>query len=210
MTTTATQDATGTGPHRVVPANPPRRGRSRRYRAIRATLIAAVALVAAVVIAGLPLYVFPPPGDADGADLVYVIGPPRAPRIDVAEQLRGNHQSLPLLVSVSSAKSAETTFTATRLAVCHDAHVTCETPAPFTTKGEAKMLSEYAAKHTVGKTVVITFTPHVARTRYIFAKCYAGDVTVVGVDEHLSLADWIYQYAYQTVAFVKAWANPCP
>lgn len=175
-------------------------------------LIAVVALVATAIIAGLPLYVFPPQGDADGADLVYVIGPPREQRIDLAEKLRDDDPSLHALVSVSSSddKRGDATFDASSLDFCQEHGVTCETPAPFTTKGEAKMLTEYAKTHKVGKTVVITFTPHVARTRYIFAKCYAGDVTVVGVDEHLSLTDWIYQYAYQTTAFVKAWATPCP
>jgi hypothetical protein len=72
------------------------------------------------------------------------------------------------------------------------------------------MPTAYARDHAVTDTVVLTFTPHVARTRYLFAKCYGGDVTVVGVDEHLSLADWVYQYAYQTAAFVKAWLEPCP
>lgn len=163
-----------------------------------------------MVIAGLPLYVFPPPGDTAGADLVYVIGPPQQPRIDLAEKLRTAAKPLPALVSVSDDSQGDAVFDASSVGFCSEQGVTCKSPTPFTTKGEAKMLTAYAATHTVGKTVVVTFTPHVARTRYIFAKCYAGDVTVVGVDENLSLADWIYQYAYQSTAFVKAWLAPCP
>ena len=71
------------------------------------------------------------------------------------------------------------------------------------------MLGAYARDHAVQRTIVITFTPHVARTRYIFAKCYPGEVTVVGVDEKLDLYEWAKQYIYQSTAFVKAWLTPC-
>ncbi len=75
---------------------------------------------------------------------------------------------------------------------------------------KTRLLRQYAAAHETGKTVVVTFTPHVARTRYIFAKCYPGDVTVVGADIDLTPLDWAYEYAYQSAAFVKAWFSPCP
>jgi uncharacterized SAM-binding protein YcdF (DUF218 family) len=101
-------------------------------------------------------------------------------------------------------------ISAADLVLCGEDGVTCETPVPFTTAGEARMLSAYARAHPVRDVVVLTFTPHVARTRYILAKCYGGGVQVVGVDEHLDLWGWAYQYAYQTAAFVKAWLEPCP
>lgn len=158
------------------------------------------------------MFVFPPPGDPSDASLVYVIGPPQQERLDLARTLRGADRHVPLLISVSDSRigRGEPRFDAAALSVCRQHGVTCRSPEPFTTAGEAKMLTAYAAKHTVGKTVVITFTPHVARTRYIFAKCSAGDVTVVGVDTDMTLFDWAFQYAYQTAAFVKAWLTPCP
>lgn len=112
-------------------------------------------------------------------------------------------------MSVSDATQGDPEFRATALTMCSDPGVTCGTPEPFTTNGETLLLKEYVASHSVGKTVVITFTPHVTRTRYIFAKCYGGDVSVVGVDEVMSPMDWIYQYAYQSTALVKAWFTPC-
>ncbi|KTR96152.1 hypothetical protein NS220_03450 [Microbacterium testaceum] len=176
-------------------------------------LAAALALTVAVIaVAGLPLYVFPAKGDPSGADLVYVIGPPQQQRLDLAASLRDTDDPAPLLVSVSNSRAGhgDHIFNSSALRVCREHAVTCKTPLPFTTAGEARLLTDYAATHTVGKTVVITFTPHVARTRYIFAKCYAGDVTVVGVDTGLTVFDWAYQYAYQTAGFVKAWFTPCP
>lgn len=181
-------------------------------RRARRTLIAAssvVGMLALIAAAGLPLYVFPPQGEVDRADLIYVIGPPTQPRIDLAERLRADGVADDLLVSVSAPRQEAAGFAATSLPVCEQPATVCRTPDPFTTKGEALLLREYAAQHPVDQTVVITFTPHVARTRYIFDKCYDGEVTVVGVDQRMSLGDWIYQYAYQSAAFVKAWITPC-
>ncbi len=126
-----------------------------------------------------------------------------------AERLRADGVARAILVSVAPAPSPDG-IAASEVPLCRAPDVTCETPSPFTTAGEARMLTQYARTHDARHTVVLTFTPHVARTRYIFAKCFAGDVTVVGVDEHLDLWGWVYQYLYQTAAFVKAWAEPCP
>lgn len=170
-----------------------------------------VAACAAVAIAGLPLYVFPAQGQVPAdADLVYVIGPPNGPRVAAAERLRDDGL-VHALVSVAAAPDPARGFiTASDLPLCAEPDVTCESPVPFTTAGEARMLEGYARGHDVAGTVVLTFTPHVARTRYIFAKCSDEDVTVVGVDERLDLWSWAYQYLYQTAAFAKAWIQPCP
>lgn len=162
-----------------------------------------------VVVGGLVgLYCFPPPGDAAGADLVYVIGPATQPRLEEAEAIIQATGHNDLLVSVSGGSTA--TFSAPQMPICSEAAVTCEHPLPSTTKGEALLLNEYAQTHEVHKVVVLTVTPHVARTRYIFARCSPEiDVQVVPVDEHLSFEDWVHQFAYQTGAFVKAIATPC-
>lgn len=171
----------------------------------------AVATVA-VVVAGLPLYVFPSQGDPTDASLIYVIGPPQPQRLDLAESLREADGNAPMLISVSSSAKGhgDRSFDASAVDVCRESGVTCERPEPFTTAGETKLLTDYVSSHPSDKTVVITFTPHVARTRYIFEKCYAGDVTVMGVDTDMTVFDWVYQYAYQSAAFVKAWFTPCP
>mgnify|MGYP001202549073 CR=1 FL=1 len=181
-------------------------------RSLRRTTLALVVAVAAIAVAGLPVYVFPPQGDPTGADLVYVIGPPEPPRLELAAAIRDTDGHVPLLVSVSDSRAGhgEQLFDAAALDVCRRRGSTCRTPVPFTTSGEAALLRSYATTHDVDKTVVITFTPHVARTRYVFAKCYGGDVSVVGVDTDLSPLDWAYQYLYQSAAFVKAWLTPCP
>ena len=152
---------------------------------------------------GLPLYVFPAVPAAPKADFLSVIGPPTATRIADAESLRDQGIADEVLVSVpaSGPESAD------ELAYCWRAYVTCRTPDPFTTRGEAAMLDAYA---TDGESVIVlTYTPHVLRTRYIFGACADADVTVIPVDESLNLSRWIYNYAYQTAAFAKAWIVGC-
>jgi hypothetical protein len=109
-------------------------------RAVVAASIVLGMLVAAAV-AGLPLYVFPPAAALDRADLVYVIGPPTPPRMALAEELASEGVADELLVSVSA--PASTTFTANDVVVCTAADTTCETPDPFTTKGEARLLTQF-------------------------------------------------------------------
>jgi hypothetical protein len=169
------------------------------------TTSALILLIAGIVTAGLPLYVFPPPGDTGSADLIYIIGPPTPARVDVERSLREQGVADLTLVSTSLIGG----YTAEKYGICQRSNVVCEHPEPYTTKGEAALLGRFAAEHGVERTIVLTFTPHVARTRYIFAKCSAGEVSVVAVDQHLDLAEWIYQFAYQTVAFAKAWLTPC-
>lgn len=170
-------------------------------------MLAGSIVVAAVLFAGagLPLYVFPPSEEIRHADLIYVIGPPRPERVEVERALRKEGVAARSLYSVSLIGG----FTAERMGVCDRPAVACEHPEPYTTKGEAALLTAFADEHGIDRTVVITFTPHVARTRYIFEKCYEGDVTVVPVDEQLDAMEWIEQYFYQTAAFVKAWLTPC-
>lgn len=186
------------------------RRRSRRswfVRLRRTALVVGAAL--AVAIGGMVVvYCFPPSGDPTDADLVYVIGPATGTRMDEAEAIIRSTGRDDLLISVSAGNTA--TSAAAQMPACSEPHVTCESPLPFTTKGEALLLNEYAKTHDVHKVVVLTFTPHVARTRYIFARCSPDiDVQVVPVDEHLRLADWVHQFAYQTGAFAKAIATPC-
>lgn len=174
-----------------------------RARWARRVVLGILTILAAVAVIGLPLYVFPGSPEPAEADLIYVIGPPTATRIADAENLRAQGIADEVLVSVprSGVDSAD------ELAYCRRAYVTCRTPDVFTTRGEAAMLAAYA---TAGDDVIVlTYTPHVARTRAIFGTCADAGVTVIPVDEGLSLSRWIYNYAYQTAAFVKAWILGC-
>lgn len=182
----------------------------RHWRRLRRWLIAIFAAISALIGTAFATYVFPPAGNPEGADLIYVIGPPTEARLDVAEDLRSHSPSAALLISVSPADQTRRGLRAADLPVCADENVTCSTPNPFTTKGEALLLDDYVRAHEVHRVVVLTITPHVARTRYVFARCAPGiDVQVVPVDPNFTLQGWLDQIAYQTGAFAKAAATPC-
>lgn len=158
-----------------------------------------------IAVAGLPVYVFPAVDEMVPGDVAYVIGPPTEQRVALAEQLKGAGVVDEILVSVPASGGQS----ARELSVCARTGVTCATPAPLTTKGEMALLTDYARTHPAERIIVITFAPHVARTRFILDKCFSGDAIVVAVDQPLRLDEWAYQYLYQTAAFAKAIVTPC-
>lgn len=179
-----------------------------RTRRRRRGWVTALALVVATVVAGLaimvPAYVFPAVAAAPPrADVIYVIGPPTEGRIALAEQLRSEGVADDILISVPS----EGEQSAANLSVCQERRVTCAHPDPFTTAGEMALLNTRYGPE--ASAVVITFTPHVSRTRFIAAQCAAAQVTVLDVRIPLDLGEWLYQFAYQTGGFAKAIAAPC-
>ena len=180
--------------------------RTRRRR--RRGWVIALALFVAMAVAGVAImvsaYVFPavaaPPARAD---VIYVIGPPTEGRTALAERLRSDGVADDILISVP----LEGEQSAAKLSICQERHVTCEHPDPFTTAGEMALLN--ARYGPEASAVVITFTPHVSRTRFIAAQCAAPRVTVIDVQVPIDLGDWLYQFAYQTGGFAKAIIAPC-
>jgi hypothetical protein len=155
-----------------------------------------------IVLGGLPLYVFPPAGAVTHSDVVLVLGPPMQERLDLAEQLRDEGLADRIVISVQASGGQ----TAPDIALCQDEGVTCVVADPSTTRGEVKLMLEQGAAPSV---IVVTSTPHVARTRYLFAKCYPGEVTVVAAGQPASVSGWTSAYVYQSFAFVKAALERC-
>lgn len=190
--------------------NPSPRHVGARWTSTRTFLTRAIIAVASVVgvvaLVGLPLYVFPPvDSDTTQAQLAYVIGPATNDRIALATQLLEAGTVDEILISVAGGGP----LGAESIDACDDPQVTCEHPHPFTTKGEVDTLAQFAEANDIDKTIVITFAPHVQRARFIFDKCFAGEVTVITASQAMTFGDWVYQYAYQTGAFAKAWLRPC-
>lgn len=57
--------------------------------------------------------------------------------------------------------------------------------------------------------IVVTFTPHVSRARYVLGKCWGGEILVVDARPHVSIGRWVYNYLYQSAGYVKAFAEDC-
>ena len=170
----------------------------RRFAAVALTLIAGLWLF---VLIGLPLYVFPPVDEVPESETVFVLGPPSDARLELAERLRDEGLAERIVISVQPADGQ----TAKDIALCREPGVTCAVADPFTTRGEVLMMTEQASP----SVIVVTTMTHVARTRYLFDKCYPGYFTVVAADWPTTIAHWAWQYVYQSLAFVKAVFMPC-
>ncbi|WP_043781596.1 YdcF family protein [Rhodococcus sp. JVH1] len=84
--------------------------------------------------------------------------------------------------------------------------VTCVSPVPATTRGEAQFTRELAEQTGWHSILVISWRYHLPRARYIFSQCFDGEIVMRPVPREytFSLAEWEYTYLYQTVGFIKA------
>ena len=134
----------------------------------------------------------------DGVDAVFVLGPATPSRIAKAENIVSEAGGqIPLIVSKPQGGP------------CYVSPRICVTPKPATTAGEMDALRREAEQLGFRHPAIVTFTPHVARARYIAQRCYGQPVSVVGVPADLGLAGTAYQLVYQTVGFLKAIFLPC-
>lgn len=158
------------------------------------------------VVAGLPVYVFPSDDSMEDVDAIVVLGPPGSDRLVMARELARTQGGVPVLVSGDLATFRSKQAPGWALPVSERWAI----PAPFTTKGEALLASEWAEREGWDRIAVVTTTPHVSRARFIFDRCFVGDARVVSSGfAGGTLFDWGRHYVYQTGAFIKAVLTPC-
>lgn len=129
---------------------------------------------------------------------MFVLDSPTHARIKAAERIvadRGGETPL-----IDSKPSDSPCYVETRVRVAGKA---------ATTAGEAVALREQTEQLEFARPAVVTFTPQVARTRYILGRCYGDRPLVVGVRATHTLGDQAFRFVYQTAAFTKALVNPC-
>lgn len=86
--------------------------------------------------------------------------------------------------------------------------VHCFKPDPSTTKGEGRELRRLASEHGWKTVIVVTIRPHISRARYVLQSCFDGDLLMVASPTNLSIAEWTYQYLYQTGGYARAVLEP--
>ncbi|WP_231706755.1 MULTISPECIES: YdcF family protein [Tsukamurella] len=84
--------------------------------------------------------------------------------------------------------------------------VTCQVPAPSTTRGEAMFTESLAKQNGWASVIVISWGYHLARSRYIFDNCYSGETVMRAVPREYDYgpADWELIYLYQFFGTAKA------
>lgn len=163
--------------------------------------------VAVVAAAGLPAYVYPQIDQLRPADAIFVLGGNGYERYPFALELA--LEGLAPRVVVSNPAGAEDEWLTD---LCqHQRYsftVSCFQPDPATTAGEARELRQYATEQGWHTVIVVTFTPHVSRARYILEQCFAGDLIMRDSPADLSAGYWVWAYAYQTGAYLHAALQP--
>jgi uncharacterized SAM-binding protein YcdF (DUF218 family) len=174
-----------------------------RRRWLRGGLLATGAIVVAWLVACYLIVVDPTVNRATRADAVVVLGPPtKDGRLGTGLTLINQGYAGNLVISLNSPKQREARQ------VCEappaGVSVTCFTPNPATTQGEAQNIRRLAAAQHWNTIIVVTSTYHVSRARMIIRRCFDGTLEVVAARPHISLLDWAYQFAYQTGGYLKA------
>lgn len=111
----------------------------------------------------------------------------------------------PLLISVTAEGLGIEPYTE----LCYDStrDITCVSPDPSTTQGEARNLGRVARERGWQSVTVISQRSHMTRARVLMERCYDGEVRMVPRDVE-SGVDWADSLIYESGAMVKTWLTP--
>ncbi|WP_107656000.1 YdcF family protein [Nocardia suismassiliense] len=189
----------------VVVAPPDTRRPWRTYRRMLVGAGALIAVVAAVVALGWPVYVRPQVDPLRPADAIVVLGGTPYERFDLGLDLARRGYARQLLISRST--GADDPAMDKYCDGHFDFQVSCFVPDPWTTQGEAQEIGRRARQFGWHHIIVVTFTPHVSRARYIVEKCFSGEVTMVASPSPSGLAFWAWMYLRQSGGYLKAFTE---
>lgn len=166
----------------------------------------AAAVVLAATVALWPVYVRPRVDPPRPADAVLILGGAHDGREQLGLRLAAEGYAPRVLVSNPYEHSAMINR------ICHGGYrfeVHCFDPSPRTTLGEGRELARLARAGGWQRVIVVTFTPHISRARYILGKCWSGELLFVDPEPELAVWRWAYDYVYQSVGYAKAAVQSC-
>jgi uncharacterized SAM-binding protein YcdF (DUF218 family) len=188
------------------PSVPTADRRPRWRRRFLLAVIAIAVLTTGFVTAGWRVYMHPQTDPLRPADAIVVLGGTPYERFDVGLDLAKRGYAPYLLIAQSTGandrnmdKYCKGHFTFT---------VSCFIPDPWTTEGEAQEIRAKAQELGWHHIIVITFTPHVSRARYIVGKCFDGELTMVASPTPSGVAFWSWMFVRQSGSYVKAFLTP--
>lgn len=179
-----------------------RRGRTRA----KWVALVVIVLLAAGVAALWPVYVRPQVDSPADADAILVLGGAHDGREELGLRLAREGYAPRVLFSDPYEHSPLMNR------VCHGGYrveVDCFDPDPRTTLGEGRALAERARAGHWRRVIVVTFTPHVSRARYVLGKCWSGQILMIDAHPPVSFWRWAYNFLYQSVGYVKAVTEQC-
>lgn len=170
----------------------------------RLCLPAVAAFVLLLVIAlGWPVYVRPQIDKLRPADAVFVLGGTGTARYTVGLEnaLAG---LAPRVVFSNPMGSSNVWLSDLCTHQRYEFAVSCIRPNPPTTRGEARALRDLANAEGWRSVIVVTYTPHISRARYIIERCFHGALMLDNSEEYMSPLDWAFSYIYQSAGYVHA------
>ncbi|MGZ8177326.1 YdcF family protein [Williamsia sp. SKLECPSW1] len=161
------------------------------------------AVIVALAVAGLPVYVYPQVDGPRHADAIVVLGGAGGEtRYRYGLELAQQGYASTVLMSNPEHFLDDTGLCAARLP---GVRVECFAPDPSTTRGEAQHLRTVAQQRGWRSVVVVTFRPHISRARYIVERCFTGRISMAESPQSISWYYWPFAYVYQTAGYVRAW-----
>ncbi|MFE7801294.1 YdcF family protein [Nocardia sp. NPDC057440] len=166
---------------------------------------ALLALVVVLGLAGVPVYIHPQTDPLRKADAIVVLGGTAYERFDVGLDLARRGYAPQLLISRSTGINdhAMDKYCAGRF----DFQVDCFVPDPWTTDGEAREIRRRAQLFGWRHIIVVTYTPHVSRARYIVSKCFGGELTMVASPSDSGVKFWTWMYVRQSAGYLRAFLS---
>ncbi|MGL4340273.1 MAG: YdcF family protein [Rhodoglobus sp.] len=168
----------------------------------RVALWAVVGIVMTLVIASLPLFVFPAHDSPIASDALVVLGPSRD-RMPLARELMEKGYSTTLVIVSPVLENGRF-----EVDLCNndsevDYTVECFSAIPTTTRGEARGVRALSEREGWDSIMVLTFTPHLSRARVIFERCFTGDIRMIEYRPDFEVTDWARESLYQYGGFAK-------
>lgn len=165
-----------------------------------------IVLAAGFLTMGWRVYMNPQTDPLRPADAIVVLGGTAYERFDIGLDLAKRGYAPYLLISRSTGEDDR------KMDKYCDGHftftVSCFIPDPWTTEGEAQEIRAKAQEFGWHHIIVITFTPHVSRARYIVGKCFDGELTMVASPAPSGVAFWSWMFVRQSGSYVKAYLTP--
>ncbi len=178
--------------------------RRRRWRP-RHLVTAAVLLVVGSTWFGLCLrYVAHPQIDpVEPVDAMFVIGPIE-PRWEQA-LARADEGVTPVVLATISVDRQGAAYPRQECTDPPEGYtIICVLPEPYTTRGEARVLAQYVRDNGWTHVAVFTSTQHAARARMLMDRCVPAQVSIWDYEADRSPLGWLFDFAYQSSAWVKA------
>lgn len=180
-------------------------------------LVPALALGLVWLLAGWAVFQHPRTDVPARSDALLVLGPPDRTRM--AEALRLMDAGVAPVLVVANPDTGDlgdasgAVYYARAAQTCagddgQDYEVICFRPDPSTTQGEAMELRALAEQRGWDHVSVLTYRQHVARSRLLLERCYAGELDVLAFDYPDVPRGHLREFAYQSGGFVKAWLTP--